>query len=108
MRKLRQRQKRKRRKRRKRKPVLHRTWTQRPVSFTSYFVVALRSNTCTVLWGDKTLPPQVIDAIASTFALDVPFQALLILPNSASASKTVEAFHELEINATYLDSTLAT
>jgi hypothetical protein len=84
------------------------SWIQPPVSIMSRFVLALRSNIYIVLWGGKTLPPQLIDAVASTFALDVPFQALLILPNPVSAAKTVETFQELEIKAVHLDSYLAT
>lgn len=61
-----------------------------------------------VLWGGKSLPLQLIDAVASTFALDVPFQALLILPNLVSAAKTVEVFQELEIKAVHLDNYLTT
>ena len=61
-----------------------------------------------VLWGGNTLPPQLIDAVASTLALDVPFQALLVLPNPVSAAKTVETFQELGIKAVHLDSYLAT
>jgi Helicase conserved C-terminal domain len=40
--------------------------------------------------------------------LDVPFQALLVLPNAVSAAKAVAAFQELEIKAVHLDSYLAT
>ena len=78
------------------------------MSFTSHFVLTLNSEFCVVLWGGKTLPPQLIDAVASTFALDVPFQALLILPNPVSAAKISEAFQELEIKAVHLDSYLTT
>jgi hypothetical protein len=81
---------------------------QRHVGTSSRVALALHSNTQIVLWGGKTLPPQLIDTIASTFALDVPFQALLILPNQVSAAKTVEAFQEFEIKAIHLDSHLAT
>ena len=78
------------------------------MSISSRFVLAPCSDTGTVLWGGKTLPPQLIDAVASAFALDVPFQALLILPNPISAAKTVEAFQELDVKAVHLDSHLTT
>ncbi|TFL06732.1 P-loop containing nucleoside triphosphate hydrolase protein [Pterulicium gracile] len=51
--------------------------------------------------------PSSLEAIATTFALDVPSVALLVLPSSASVHRAVFDLRELGVNALGLDFTLS-
>ncbi|EGO05207.1 hypothetical protein SERLA73DRAFT_45333 [Serpula lacrymans var. lacrymans S7.3] len=61
--------------------------------------------------GDETLGavsvinPAVLDAVAATFALDVPSIALLVLPPTASVRRTVFDLRALGVNAHGMDLT---
>lgn len=56
-----------------------------------------------VLWNGNRLASQLLDAAASIFAFDVPKHALLIIPSSVSAKRTVEDLTELGVKAINLD-----
>lgn len=49
------------------------------------------------------MPSQLLDAVVSTFVLDVPAYALLIIPSSASVLRTVEDLTSLGVRAINLD-----
>lgn len=57
----------------------------------------------TLLWNGNRLASQLMDAIASIFAFEVPQYALLIIPSTVSAKRTVEDLRSLGIKAINLD-----
>ncbi|TFK30762.1 P-loop containing nucleoside triphosphate hydrolase protein [Coprinopsis marcescibilis] len=56
-------------------------------------------------YGQTSSPfnPNMLEAIATTFALDVPLCALLVLPASASVTRAIWELSELGINARSMD-----
>ncbi|PVG04792.1 P-loop containing nucleoside triphosphate hydrolase protein [Serendipita vermifera] len=60
-----------------------------------------------LLWNQKRVPSQVLDAAVSIFAMDVPSFALLIIPSNVSALRTVEDLNELGVKAINLDDYVA-
>lgn len=61
------------------------------------------TNSYQVSWKGNRLPSQLLDAVVSTFVLDVPAYALLIIPSNVSALRTVEELTSLGVRAVNLD-----
>lgn len=49
--------------------------------------------------ASQSISPTILEAVATTFALDVPKSALLVLPAAAPVNGVLEELHELGVNA---------
>ena len=56
-----------------------------------------------VLWNSNRLASQLLDAVVSVFVFNVPKYALLIIPSTVSAKRTVEDLRALGVKAINLD-----